>query len=225
MESACLQPHICAHRLAPITRHTKRNTYECEDLGECKYGTDFNELFKKRPTEMEIHDLQEWLHIKGNLAQQEAQKRRARLFAKHNEEGQLISIMLDQKYKQIPELMGDILNELKSYKMITENDGIASVEIEGEGGWNPHIHVAIKKTKAPSLVAQPLYLKFVKDKHGNKREKYQCYRISVDPMPYGAAAKYVYGEKSDPEKLEKCKKDEAWRIENGMKAVYHINNI
>jgi len=133
--------------------------------------------------------------------------------------------MLDQNYKQIPELMGDILNELKSYVMITENDGIVSVEIEGEGGWNSHIHVAIKKTKALSLVAQPLYLKFVKDKHGNKREKYQCYRISVDPMPYGAAAKYVYGMKCDLIKQEKVKKDEEWRTLNGMKSVYHINKI
>lgn len=214
--------HNCIHRCNEQACE-RPNTEECNNLPDCKYGNRYSCIFRNKPTPDEIEEYITMLDIKFELAQEETRIRKAKLFAKHNDHGQLISIMLDKDYKQIPELMGDILNELKCYKDITENDAVASVEIEGENGYNPHIHVAVRKVKAPSALAQPLYLKFVADKNGKRREKWQCYRISVDDMPYGAASKYVYGEKTSDEKKEKCKIDQKWRIENSMKSVYHIN--
>lgn len=226
MNSACKIPHMCSHRGYFPTTHDKYKyciDLACDTLEECKYGSDFNEIYKTKPTDTQIEELQDYLYVKGQLAEREKEKRRSALFNKYNEEGQLITISIDQEYKQPAKLMGDILNELKSYKFITDYDALACCEVNGENGYNPHIHVAVRKSKAPSSVAQPLRLKFVADKNGVRREKWQCYRVQVETMPYGSASKYCYGEKTSPEKMIACEKDEKWRMENGIKNIYQIN--
>lgn len=189
---------------------------ECA-AGYCEYcnGWRWNEWFQEKPTDEEINDLILKQIIKVEMAKKLKRKKKNEIiYGTNTNNGQLITLCIDKDYAQVPKLATEIISVIRSsdYQCI---DGCkAVIELYGENGWNPHIHLATKKLKQNGQVAQLFRRKFVKN-------KYQCYRVDVKELPYESALAYVMGEKEN-DKIEMLEKDMKYRKENKLLSIYDI---
>lgn len=191
----------------------------------CEYcaGWRYNEWFTEKPTESEISEMLMKNTIKCDLAKKvKRKKKNGLLFSGTENDGQLISLSIDQKYIQIPKLCGDIIAEIRKTNYACLKDAQAVCEFygggkdndDGIGQWNPHIHIVTKKMENAGTVAQLLRRKFIKP-------KWQVYRVHIKEEPEACARKYVEGEKVD-EKIEDTIKDRQYREDNGLSHIYDL---
>lgn len=189
---------------------------ECA-LGYCEYcnGWRWNEYFQEKPTDEEINDLILKQLIKCEMAKKEKRKKRNEIiYGSNKNNGQLITLCIDKEYIQVPKLATEIISVIRSTDYQCISDSKAVIELYGENGWNPHIHIVTKKLKQNGQLAQLFRRKFVK-------QKYQCYRVDVKDMPYESALAYVMGEK-ESDKIEMLEKDMEYRKKNNLQDVYDI---
>lgn len=202
-------------------------------LNSCCLGGDFNEFFKHRPTELELHQFIERLEVKGELAKEHARKRKQNLYCEHSSDSQLITISIDQTYLQPIKAQYDILDRIRKsdYKWMTD-DAIASFEYYGKDeNWNPHVHLIITKTKKPSDIAQALNRVFYekRNKKTGKDErveqwKYCIYaRVNCVDLTKEAANNYIHGDKAD-DKMAAVDKDREYREKNGVPHTIKIKD-
>lgn len=139
--------------------------------------------------------------------------------------GQLITLCIDQKYQQIPKLCGDIIAEIKKTDYSCISGATAVIEIHGsDGNINPHIHISTKKLKNAGATAQLFRRKFTKP-------KWQVYRVDVKDLPYQSACDYVAGHKAQGAddfidqswgKMASVIKDREYREQNNLEHIYHL---
>jgi hypothetical protein len=202
---------------------------ECA-FGYCEYcyGHRYNEWFIDKPTEAEVMDLILKQKVKCELSKKHKKKKYNEIINSGMENnGQLITLCIDQNYLQIPKLCGDIIAEIKKADYSCISGATAVIEIHGsDGKINPHIHISTKKIKNAGQIAQLFRRKFVKP-------KYQVYRVDVKELPYHAANDYVAGHKAEASsddiandrswgKMASVIKDREYREQNNLDHIYHL---
>lgn len=194
----------------------------------CCLGGDWNEFFETKPTEAQLLTWIEDFTIKGKLAREHAEKRRKQKYCMSSPYSQLITISIDQEYKQPIKAQYDILDRIRkaNYKWMTD-DATASFEYYGKDGkWNPHVHFSITKTEKPSTIAQALNRVFYEtaDKKRVKKWEYAIYsRVNCVDRPKETANNYIEGNKAD-DKMASVDKDKKFREENGIPHIFKIKD-
>ncbi len=201
--------------------HARKYEYWVNDecaAGACLFclGRQHNEWFQEKPSDTEIDD---WIlknQIKCELAKKAKRKRYNEiLMGNEKNNGQLITLSLDQKYQQIPKLFADIIAEIRKADYEFLLGAFATLEVYGkDGNYNPHCHIITKKIKNPGVVTQAFRRKFIKD-------KWQCYRVHIRELPYEAGDIYCQGIK-ETSKQDAVAKDEKYRQDNNILSYYII---
>jgi len=202
--------------------------YECRN-GCCLNGH-WNEFYEIKPSEAEIVQTLEALEVK---ALQAARLREQRIEAKVNlnsDSAQLITINLDQNYKQIIKLQYAVLDKLKSMKTKWMTpDATASFEYYGKkGNWNPHVHCIISKTQKKGDIAQALNRVFYEKYNKKTKEKtriheYTLYApVDVTDISKDTADNYINGDKQKA-KMDAVNKDREYRDKYNVPHTFKIN--
>lgn len=220
-EEVFMKKHECP-TVELYNEKLKRNEeYYTDELcinGCCEYcyGYRYNEWFAEKPT---LEDVREYVmkqRLKCDLAEKhkKEQEQKAKLDLK--EEGQLITLSINQEYKQVPSLFRDIIQKIKDANYGFLYDSYAALEVTGKDDkWNPHIHIVTKKVKRNGQVAQVLRRKFQND-------KFQIYNVDVKALPWKIGVDYVNAGKVYY-KLEATAKDKEYREANNLEHIYYLN--
>lgn len=181
----------------------------------------WNDIFVKEPTDYEIQ--QYLMKLDGkNAKQAQYQKNLYNQIINDEVMACLGTISIDQDYKQVPKLIGDIVALLKRTSWQWEDEFVARAEFysDVDGKWNPHIHILNKRNLAhgvpPSKIKQALEKKL-------KGDKYQVYRIDCCARPFTAGENYINGLKKT-EKQENVEKDRQYRLENNIDEIYYLSS-
>ena len=232
----CPNGGLTGHRLQKCwVDGTLRNV--CENAADCEYcnGTKWNDIFQKQPTEAEVNEYLNLLMLKTENA--ERIKKTDMIQQKNGgNDAVLLTMSLDKEYKQIPRLINDIYATLRKSNYKWLDSGIATCEFYSSNGWNPHIHIVWQRkaetTIQPKEMKKTLYNKFLYKKYGTKKveidpakkAKYQIYNLDFKLLPYESGVDYVSQVKQES-KLENCKKDTIYRLENGLRHIEYLDEI
>lgn len=203
-----------------VKAEAKLNEYWVNDecaYGYCEYcyGHRYNKWFLEKPTQKDIDEFILKQQIKSDIAEKTKKNEYYKILARKDEGGQLITLCINQNYKQVPKLATEIISVIRNIQYSFIIDGYACIELYGKGeNWNPHIHIVTRKVKRLGVVAQALRRKFQND-------KYQIYRVDVKSVPYEEGSQYVDGIKVFG-KQEASNKDKEYREENNLYHIYKL---
>ena len=179
----------------------------------------YNESFEKKPTRAEVVEWLMKLDVKVQKNEQRRKNQYNRVFT-----GDIMcclaTLSIDQKYLQVPDLIKDIVFELRKAKYKWYEDPILRAEFfsDKDGKWNPHIHILNKRGLtngvAPSVIKQALTKKF-------KNQKFQIYNVHACARPLIAGEDYINGIKKT-EKQENVKKDAEYRQQHNIQDIYEL---
>lgn len=194
----------------------------------------FNRHFKEKPTEAMIIDHLDLMEIRADESvvlrkQRLARKRYGDLECYH------ITLSFDKKpleddynHYKVKECMMSFLSNFQGTNYKWSIDPIAVCEFHTDSGFNPHIHMIIKKNyenntvKTPSQIQQVLRRKYIL----NKALQPVCgiYSINVKKLPISKGEDYVNGLKQDG-KLDNVEKDKRYRQRRGYKDLYYVSEF
>lgn len=187
--------------------------------GWCEYchGWQYNEWFQEKPTNEDVNELIMNQQLKCDLAKKVKRKKYMEKFnGEDKNNGQLITLCIDKDYKQVPKLAEEIISVIKETQYKDIIDGYAVIEVTGDDmEWNPHIHCVTKKVGKAGALAQVLRRKFI-------NEKYQIYRVHIEPVKYERGLTYMEGDKID-DKLPQVEADKKYRNDNKLKRLYNLS--
>lgn len=219
-EDVFMKKHECPTVTLWNEEEKTNHEYYTDELcinGCCEYcyGHRYNEWFAEKPTLEEVREYILRQKLKCDLAEKQKKNNEKKAMLKIKDEDQLITICINQDYKQIPDLFRDIIAVIRDAKYSFLMDANAVCEVTGKNGkFNPHIHIHTRKIKRDGQVAQVLRRKLV-------NEKYQVYNIDVKSLPRKEAMDYVEGYKTG-DKLEATAKDKEYREANNLDHIYEI---
>lgn len=179
----------------------------------------YNLSFKEKPTRPQVIEYLMAMDVK-NQKNDQIQKNKYDFVKTGEIMCCIATLSIDQNYKQVPKLIGEIISELRRAKYKWYCRPIATCEFfSGENGkYNPHIHIINKRDinngVAPSVIKQALTKKF-------KNAKYQVYNVDARAIPITAGENYIMGCKKEI-KLDNCKKDKDYRESNYLKEFYDL---
>ena len=181
------------------------------------YGHDYNEMFAEKPNDEQVYKKIEECRIKCDKSMEEQRKAyNLKKFGEDENDGYLITLSIDKAYLQVPKLAEEIISVIKETQYKDIIDGYAVIEVTGEDmEWNPHIHCVTKKVGKAGALAQVLRRKFI-------NEKYQIYRVHIEPVKYERALTYMEGDKID-DKLAQVEADKKYRNDNKLKRIYNLS--
>ncbi len=192
----------------------------------------FNRHFNERPTDAILIDYLDDMEIRADEAvvlrkQRLARKRYGDLECYH------ITISFDKKtrpdgtfnHQKVKECMMSFMSSFERTNYKWSVDPIAVCEFYTESGFNPHIHMIVKKNyldssvKTPSQIQQLLRRKYIENK--NNKPVYGIYSVNVKKLPLNKGENYVNGLKQDS-KLDNVEKDKKYRQVYGYGGLYSL---
>ncbi|AXQ66406.1 MAG: transposase [Cressdnaviricota sp.] len=167
----------------------------------------------KQWTDEDIEQL--WTNVRG-ARNHEQMRRREQKKAERLINTQLITVSFDQKMENVEEEMERFIDEVTKARYECLDGAIAVCEFYGdEGNWNPHVHIATYRVKAPSVVGLAIKKK-VKSKF-----KDTIYNVNYVEAHDDRHMKYVKGEKRET-KGESLTRDKEHRASKGLEELYHL---
>ena len=149
------------------------------------------ELMRKAQNWTDDDVEQFWTNVRGARRQEEMRRREQKKIDKLINT-QLITVSFDQEMENVEVEMKRFIDEVTKAQYECFDGAIAVCEFYGdEGNWNPHIHIATYRVKAPSVVGLAIKKK-VKAKF-----KDTIYNVNYVEAHDDRHMKYVKGEKRE----------------------------